>query len=73
MTEVTIIDKTSFRYVRAHYGVPARRGARVVADGKPGRITRGDGAHIRLDGEKHARPWHPTWRIDYLDGQGVRG
>lgn len=69
------IDKTSFGYVRAYYGVPAKRGARVVADGKPGRITSGDGAHIRvrLDGEKHSRPWHPTWRLDYLDGRGVRG
>ena len=69
------IDRSSFGYVRAYYGVPARRGARVIADGNPGRITSGDGAHIRvrLDGEKRSRPWHPTWRIDYLDGQGVRG
>ena len=69
------IDRTSFGYVRAYYGVPARRGARVIADGKPGRITSGDGAHIRvrLDGEKRCRPWHPTWRMDYLDGRGVRG
>lgn len=55
------IDSSSFGYVRAYYGVPAKRGARVIADGKPGVITKGDGAHIRirLDGEKHARPWHP--------------
>lgn len=60
----------SLDYVRRVYGVPAKRGMRVVADGQPGVITSGDGAHIRirLDGEKHSAPWHPTWRIDYGDG-----
>lgn len=68
------IDSTSFGYVRAYYGVPAKRGARVLYAGRPGVITRGAGAHIRirLDGEKHSRPYHPTWRIDYLDGKGER-
>lgn len=60
----------SLEYVRRVYGVPARRGMRVVADGKPGVITSGAGEHIRirLDGEKHSGHWHPTWHIDYLDG-----
>jgi hypothetical protein len=60
-------------YVRAHYKVPAKRGMRVVADGKPGVITGFAGARlrIRLDGEKYSGIWHPTWRIDYLTDNGV--
>lgn len=59
-------------YVRAYYRVPAERGGRVEAEGKPGRITSFAGAHIRirLDGEKHSRPWHPTWHMKYLDAAG---
>ncbi len=54
-------------YVRSYYKVPANRGMRVVADGKPGTIVGFDGPWIkvRLDGEEHARSWHPTWRIEY--------
>jgi hypothetical protein len=57
-------------YVRHYYGVPARRGMRVIAEGLgPGVITGGTGAHIRvrLDGEKHSAPHHPL-SLDYLDG-----
>lgn len=59
----------SAEYVRNYYKVPAKRGMRVVADGKPGKIVGFDGAHlrIRLDGEKHIGNWHPTWRIEYPD------
>lgn len=54
-------------YIRRTYGVPAKRGMRVVANGKPGVITGTVSAslRIRLDGERHSAPWHPTWRIDY--------
>jgi hypothetical protein len=54
-------------YVRGYYRVPAKRGMRIVADGKPGTIVGFDGAHlrVRLDGEKHIGNWHPTWRIEY--------
>lgn len=57
----------SAEYVRAYYGVPAKRGMRIVADGKPGKIVGFDGAHlrVRLDGETHIGNWHPTWRIEY--------
>jgi hypothetical protein len=60
-------------YVRDYYKVPAKRGMRVVADGKPGVITGFAGARlrIRLDGEKHSAPWHPTWRIHYLTADGI--
>lgn len=59
-------------YVRTYYRVPAKRGGRVVADGKPGRIVGFDGAHlrIRLDGERHSRPWHPVWHMKYLGPDG---
>lgn len=55
--------------IRRYYGVPAKRGMRVVADGKPGQIVgfASTSMHlrIRLDGEKHVGNWHPTWRIEY--------
>lgn len=47
-----------FDYVRQHYGVPACRGRRVVAYGKPGVITT-DFAHyigIVLDEDAKRRP-----------------
>lgn len=58
-----------FAYVRKRYGVPAKRGRRVVANGKPGVITRSAGHYIRvrLDGEKRSGYWHPTWHMLYLD------
>lgn len=57
----------SMDYIRSYYQVPAKKGMRVVVDGKPGVVTGACGAslRIRLDGEKHSAPWHPTWRIDY--------
>ena len=57
----------SMAYIRRHYGVPAKRGMRVSANGKPGTITGKRDAYlrIRLDGDKRSAPWHPTWRIQY--------
>lgn len=53
---------SAFDYVREHYGMPwVGRGVRVLAGGKPGVIT--DATHyimVRLDGQKHANPWHPS-------------
>jgi hypothetical protein len=64
-----------FGYIRAYYEVPAKRGMRVLADGRPGVITGSAGHYIRVrhDGEKTSRAWHPTWHMDYLDGEGTRG
>jgi hypothetical protein len=55
------------KYIRDTYGVPAKRGIRVMADGQPGTIVGFAGAHlrIRLDGARRATTWHPTWRIEY--------
>lgn len=57
-------------YIRSYYGVPAKKGGKVVFDGKPGVITgyRNASLLVRLDGEKHSVPVHPTWRMEYLDG-----
>jgi hypothetical protein len=63
----------SAAYVRCYYRVPAKRGTRVIADGKPGTIVSFPGKYIgvRLDGETRVGRWHPTWRIDYLDESGA--
>lgn len=61
----------SAAYVRDRYGVPAKRGMRVIADGTPGVITGFHGARlrIRLDGQTRPGTWHPTWNIEYPDRQ----
>ena len=57
----------SLAYIRDYYRVPAKRGMRVVADGKPGRITGSDDASLRIliDGDKRSTRWHPTWNMRY--------
>jgi hypothetical protein len=48
-------------YIRTTYGVPAYRGGIVLVKGVPGTITGSSNARvrIRLQGEKHAHPYHP--------------
>ena len=55
------------QYVRDYYGVPAYRGVRVNVYGKDGVIEKGEGAYImvRVDGDRHARPYHPTDGVTY--------
>lgn len=60
-------------YVRKTYSVPAKRGGRVEYTGcgkaEFGTITSASsGGHlnIRLDRVKHAKPFHPTWKLRYL-------
>ena len=61
-----------FEYVRAAYGVPAKKGGRVRYTGgqepQEGTITGAQGGHIsiRLDGAAHSLPFHPTWELEYL-------
>jgi hypothetical protein len=52
----------SLQYIREYYGVPAKRGEPVRYNGKPGRVTGSSGPHVRvrLAGQKHSRPYHPT-------------
>lgn len=64
----------SMDYVRRAYGVPAKRGGRVVytGDGEEefGTIRSAQGGRlmIQLDGIKHTMPFHPTWKLRYLGG-----
>lgn len=57
----------SFDYIERTYGVKAKRGQRVVAYGKPGVVTGTEGQYltIRLDGQKHSNPYHPTDGLEW--------
>lgn len=61
--------KGQAEYVRATYGVPAKRGGRVTVDGRPGVITsfKAGKIRVRFDGLRYSMPAHPTWRVHYLD------
>ena len=65
----------NFAYIRNTYGVPVRRLGRVTYNGNPGIIT--SATHyvwIRLDGEKHPRPYHPkSDGLVYLEGRKLGG
>ena len=69
----------SMEYIRAHYGVPAKRGARIryTGTGEPqdGTIVGSDGPYIvvRLDGETRTGKMHPEWKVEYLDAQTDAG
>lgn len=63
----------SMKYIRDTYGVPAKRGMRVVLvedDGRRrtgGTITGAKNAYlcVRLDGERRTRLYHPNHDIEY--------
>lgn len=57
----------SFGYIKLHYNVPACIGRRVTCSGKPGIIvgTINQYIEVLLDGDKYARPYHPTWEVVY--------
>lgn len=59
-----------YDYVRRYYNVPAYVGVRVKVGGKEGILVAAKSdlhyVHIRLDGEKHSHPYHPTYEIEYL-------
>jgi len=67
-------DSGGLEYIRKHYGVPAKRGARVLCDWYPqepartGTVTGAYGPRIRvrLDGETRSCFAHPVWRMTYL-------
>jgi len=68
----------SMEYIRNYYKVPARQGGRVCYSGGPearlGTIVSASGGHlnIRLDGQRHTLPYHPTWKLEYLPDQDAR-
>jgi ATP:corrinoid adenosyltransferase len=59
------------KYIRDYYGVPAKRGARIIYTGNgmrtPGRITSAIGGRLRarLEGVDYAVILHPTWEVEY--------
>lgn len=62
----------SMEQIRSTYGVPARRGQRVVFDGLSGTIVaaRGGYLRVRFDGEKGTRSLHPVWQVQYVAPSG---
>lgn len=59
----------NMKYVRDHYGVPAKQGGRIKYLGAiEGTIlsARNGSLHILLDGYKNPAWFHPTWEIKYL-------
>lgn len=58
----------SMSYIRKTYGVPAKRGARVMYNGTQYIIASSHGPHLRVrrEGEKKTMILHPTYKITYL-------
>ena len=62
----------SLIYIRNHYGVPAKRGVAIEFTGSSAPVrgvivgTSGAYLRVRLDGERRARTFHPTWEMKYL-------
>lgn len=60
-------------WIRKCYGVPAKRGCRVLYTGggqsELGTIRSASGGrlNIQLDGVRHTMPFHPTWELQYLN------
>lgn len=61
----------SMEWVRKTYGVPAKRGMRVVYTGGGApvsgtiRSARTGRLKIQMDGAKSAKSYHPTWELSY--------
>ena len=61
----------SFKYIKQQYQVPAKRGGRIKFKGQLGTIIGSwmQYLKIRLDGKKRSGIYHPTWEIEYLEGE----
>lgn len=65
----------SMANIRKSRGVPAKRGGRVRYTGgkspRLGTITSSNVGYlmIKLDGDRWARAFHPTWELEYLDAK----
>jgi hypothetical protein len=59
--------------LRRYYGVPAKRGQRILFTGLKYRITgeivsaRDHKLWIRTDDGRRFGPLHPTWEIEYVE------
>lgn len=62
----------SFEYIRETYNVPAKRGMKVIAQGRRGTIVgvKGPYLRIRIEGETNILSFHPTWEMVYLSEGG---
>lgn len=64
----------SMKYVRDYYGVPAKRGARIVFVWKgrrAGTIVGSRNQHLRVrfdDEPKRVETLHATWEVEYEGG-----
>jgi len=58
----------SMQDIRDQYGVPAKRGMNVIANGLKGTIVGSVGGilRVRVEGEQNIRVFHPTWKMEYL-------
>lgn len=67
----------SLSYIRKYYDVHAHEGTRIEYTGggktELGTITGSQSAHlmVRLDGAEEPTPFHPTWKIRYLEDPTV--
>lgn len=54
-------------YIRNYYNVPVEIGVRVRYQGKPATIVGAQNGHVllRMDGDRHTIPCHPTWEMEY--------
>lgn len=63
-------------YIRTAYGVPAKRGGRVLYlyRNRTGTIIGSRSGHlrIRLDGDTHAGLYHPTWELHYFQAPAAQ-
>ena len=57
------------KYIREQYGVPAKIGMKVVAQGRDGTIVgaRCEYIRVKIDGEKNVLLFHPTWEMEYIE------
>lgn len=63
-----------FTYISNLYNVPAKRGASIEYNGKRGHVTGANGPHVkaRLDGETHAKCYHPL-DLKWLAATEIKG
>lgn len=60
----------SIEYIRTYYGVPAKRGGRVLFNGKPAVIIGTRNAYLQLKDEQgNLFIAHPTWEMIYLNAR----
>jgi len=58
----------SMKWIRERYNVPARRGRKVIAQGRKGVIvgSKGEYLRVRVEGEKNILSFHPEFEMEYI-------